>query len=179
MTRQEVYQLMEVLQAYYTDSFRGLSDAAAQLKVALWQEAFQDEPGALVIAAAKAYAITDTSGFMPKPGQIKEQIRLLQKEDELSEQGAWDLVLKALGNSSYGSLDEFARLPEPVKRAVGSHNVLKQWGLCNHNELQFISTEFKKAYRQIVAAQHDLEKIPTALKEIAATPRWTLTEGGL
>ena len=105
MTKKDTYQLLAVLQAFYPDSFRGLTDAATQMKVSLWQEAFADEPGDVVIAAAKAYASTDTKGFMPTPGQIKEQIMLLQKQDELSEQDAWGLVLKALSNSTYGSVE--------------------------------------------------------------------------
>lgn len=167
MTKESTYQLMAVLQAFYPDSFRGMTDTAVQMKITLWQEAFADEPGAVVIAAAKAYATTDTKGFMPTPGQIKEQMRLLKKENELSEQEAWDLVLKALRNSSYGAVEEFAKLPEPVKRAVGSHNMLKQWVMYDAGELQFAASEFKRAYRAITAQQDNLDKIPAAVKEIA------------
>lgn len=55
MTKKDTYQLLAVLQAFYPDSFRGLTDAATQMKVSLWQEAFADEPGDVIIAAAKAY----------------------------------------------------------------------------------------------------------------------------
>ena len=168
MTKQDTYQVLAVLQAFYPDSFRGCTDGAAQMKVTLWQEAFADEPGSAVIAAAKAYASTDTKGFMPTPGQIKEQLRLLQKEDDLSEQDAWDLVLKALRNSSYGAAEEFAKLPEPVKRSVGSQNMLKQWASYDAGDLQFVASEFKKSYRQIVADRSNLDKIPSAVKQIAA-----------
>lgn len=167
MTKQETYQLMLVLQAFYPDSFRGMTDAAAQMKLTLWQEQFADEPGTVVIAAAKAYASADTKGFMPTPGQIKEQLRLLQEGDELSEQEAWDLVLKALRNSSYGAVEEFAKLPEPVKRAVGSHNMLKQWVNYAAGELQFAASEFKKTYREIISQQRNLDKVPSSVKAIA------------
>lgn len=177
MTKQDTYQLLATLQAFYPDSFRGMTDAAAQMKLTLWQEQFADEPGAVVIAAAKAYASTDTKGFMPTPGQIKEQIRLIQKETELSEQEAWDLVMKALQNSSYGAAEEFAKLPEPVKRAVGSHNMLRQWVNYAASELQFVASEFKKAYRQIMEKQNNLEKIPAAVKLVAAGDKKNLLEG--
>lgn len=168
MTKQDTYQVLAVLQAFYPDAFRGCTEAAAQMKLTLWQEAFADEPGAVVVAAAKAYASTDTKGFMPTPGQIKEQLRLLREGDELSEQDAWGLVIKALGNSSYGAAEEFAKLPEPVKRAVGSHNVLKQWVMYDAGELQFVASEFKRAYREIVSKQNNLGKIPAAVKSIAS-----------
>lgn len=177
MTKQDTYQLLATLQAFYPDSFRGMTDAAAQMKLTLWQEQFADQPGAVVIAAAKAYASTDTKGFMPTPGQIKEQIRLIQKENELSEQEAWDLVMKALRNSSYGAVEEFAKLPEPVKRAVGSHNMLRQWVNYAAGELQFVASEFKKAYRQIVEQKNNLDKIPSAVKQLAAGEEKKLLEG--
>lgn len=177
MTKQDTYQLLATLQAFYPDSFRGMTDAAAQMKLTLWQEQFADEPGAVVIAAAKAYASTDTKGFMPTPGQIKEQIRLIQKENELSEQEAWDLVMKALRNSSYGAVEEFAKLPEPVRHAVGSHNMLRQWVNYAAGELQFVASEFKKAYRQIIEKKNNLDKIPVAVKQLAAGEEKKLLEG--
>ena len=44
MTKQDTYQVLATLQAFYPDSFRGMTDSAAQLKVTLWQEQFADEP---------------------------------------------------------------------------------------------------------------------------------------
>lgn len=177
MTKQDAYQVLAVLQAFYPDSFRGCTDAAAQMKVTLWQEAFADEPGAVVMAATKAYVSTDTTGFMPKPGQIKAQMRLMQKGDDLSEQNAWDLVMKALCNSTYGSVDEFAKLPEPVKRAVGSHNMLRLWAGYDANDLQFVASEFKKAYRQIVADCQNLDKVPSAVKQVVAGDQKKMLNG--
>lgn len=168
MTKQDTYQLMAVLQAFYPDSFRGMTDAAAQMKVSLWQEAFADEPGLVVIAAAKAYASTDTKGFMPTPGQIKEQIMLMQKQEELSDQDAWALVLKALSNSTYGSVEEFEKFPDTIKKVVGSHNMLRQWVMYDTSDLQYTASEFKRAYREIVSKQHNLEKIPSVVKTITA-----------
>lgn len=168
MTKQDTYQLMAVLHALYPDSFRGMSDTAAQLRVSLWQEAFADDPGAVVIAAAKAFASTDTKGFMPTPGQIKEQILAIQKTEEMTEQEAWDLVLKALKNSNYCAAEEFKKLPEPVQKAVGSHNMLKQWaGYDVNKELAFVAADFKKSFRAIAAKEHDQKKLPAAVKEIA------------
>ena len=168
MTRQDTYKMWAVLQAFYPDSFRGMTDDATKMKVSLWHEAFADDPGPLVIAAAKAYASTDTKGFLPTPGQIKEQMRLLQKRNcELTEQEAWSLVLKALGNSTYGYVEEFEKLPEVIQRAVGSHNVLRQWGMYDVGDLQYTASDFKRAYREIISQRRNLEKIPASVKMIA------------
>ena len=178
MTKQDTYQVLAVLQAFYPDAFRGMTDAAVQLKVALWQEQFADEPATLVQAAVKAYVSTDKKGFMPVPGQIKEQITILRDKGGMNEQDAWELVTKALCNSSYGSIEEFARLPADVQRAVGSHNMLRSWAAVNISELQtVIASNFKRDYRAIVAQKKDFAKIPEAVKQFAEASATNLIEG--
>ncbi len=168
MTKQDTYQVLATLQAFYPDSFRGMTDTAAQLKVTLWQEQFADDPATLVQAAVKAYVSTDKKGFMPVPGQIKEQIALLRDKGGLSEQDAWELVIKALSNSSYGSVEEFFKLPVDVQRAVGSPNMLRSWASVNISELQtVIASNFKRDYRAITAQKKDYDKIPEKIKKLA------------
>lgn len=178
MTKQDTYQVLATLQAFYPDSFRGMTDAAAQLKVTLWQEQFADEPATMVQAAVKAYVSTDKKGFMPVPGQIKEQIAILRDKGGLNEQDAWELVTKALCNSSYGSVEEFAKLPADVQRAVGSPNMLKSWAAVNISELHtVIASNFKRDYRAITAQKKDFAKIPESVKKLVETTPTALIEG--
>lgn len=178
MTKKETYQVLVTLQAFYPDSFRGMTDDAAQLKVTLWQEQFADEPAAIVYAAVKAYVATDKKGFMPVPGQVKEQIAVLLNQGELSDQDAWELVLNALRNSSHGSVEEFAKLPVDVQRAVGSPNVLKSWASMNFSELHtVIASNFKRDYRAIVTQKKDFVKIPEAVRKLADSTPVALPEG--
>ena len=168
MTKQDTYQVLATLQAFYPDSFRWMTDSAAQLKVTLWQEQFADDPATLVQAAVKAFVSTDKKGFMPVPGQIKEQISILRDQGGLNEQDAWELVTDALRNSSYGSVEEFAKLPPDVQRAVGSPNMLRTWAAVNYEELQtVIASNFKRDYRAIAAQKKDFAKIPASVKQIA------------
>ena len=165
MTKQDTYQVLATLQAFYPDSFRGMTDSAAQLKVTLWQEQF----ATLVQAAVKSYVSTDKKGFMPVPGQIKEQISILRDQGGLNEQDAWELVTNALRNSSYGYMEEFAKLPPDVQRAVGSPNMLRTWAAVNFSELQtVIASNFKREYRAIMAQKNDYAKIPESVKQIAS-----------
>lgn len=177
MNKQDTYQVLATLQAFYPDSFRGMTDTAAQLKLTLWQEQFADEPATLVRAAVKAYVSTDTKGFMPVPGQIKELIATLQNEGRLNEQDAWELVTNALRNSSYNSEEEFTKLPADIQRAVGSHNMLKSWAQINFSELQtVIASNFKRDYRAIIVQKKDYAKIPEAVKKLAGDTPAALPE---
>lgn len=81
----------------------------------------------------------------------------------------WELVTNALRNSSYGSVEEFAKLPPDVQRAVGSPNMLRTWAAMNFSELQtVVASNFKRDYRAIIAQKKDFAKIPESVKQIAA-----------
>lgn len=179
MTRQETYQVMALLQATYPDSFRGMSDAAAQVKVNLWAELFADEPAAVVSAAVKAYVATDTRGFMPVPGQIKERIALMDGENSMTAQEAWNKVLDATKNSTYGCQEEFQKLPPRIQRVVGSAVRLKDWAMCDARELRAIGSGFQKSYQELTARAKDTQKIPAAVRKALAdgTEKKLLSDG--
>lgn len=169
MTRAETAEIMTLLQAIYPDSFRGVSNEMMKMRVALWASAFSDDPKILVQAAVQAWISTDTKGFAPVPGQIKEQIAILKNQSEITEQEAWDIVMIALRNSAYNSQEEYAKLPEEIKRAVGSHNMLRSWASVNYNELQtIIASQFKNAYKAIAAKKKNFDKIPEKVKSITS-----------
>ena len=178
MTKQDTYQVLSVFQTFYRDSFKELSNEAAQLTLELWYELFKDEPVEEVVAAAKAFVATDKKGFPPVPGQIKEQIAVLRNQNGMSEQDAWEMVNSALRNSSYGSAEEFAKLPEDIQRAIGSANMLRSWATIPYAELQtVIASNFKRDYRSIVAQKKDFAKIPNAVKQLAAASTTRQIEG--
>lgn len=168
MTKQDTYKAMAMLQAIYPDAFRAMSEESAKLKVELWHDQFKDEPAALVTEAIKAFISSDVRGFMPVPGQIKEQLSRIRNHDGLSEQDAWDLVLNALRNSSYSSVGEYAKLPEDIQRAVGSPNMLKDWAIIPFDQLQtVVASNFKREYRSIVAEKREFEKLPNSVKQLS------------
>ena len=150
MTKQDIYQLFGLLQAVYPDAFRGLSDSAAQVKLNVWQDIFRDDPPEQVMAAARTFISRDKKGFMPVPGQLKE---ILAGDNAMGEQEAWALVTKALRRSTYYSHEEFEKLPQPIRRALGTADTLRSWAQVNVSELEtVISSHFKRDYRAIAAA---------------------------
>ena len=150
MTKQDIYQLFGLLQAVYPDAFRGLSDTAAQVKLNVWQDIFRDDPPEQVMAAARTFISRDKKGFMPVPGQLKE---ILAGDNAMGEQEAWALVTKALRRSTYYSHEEFEKLPQPIRRALGTADTLRSWAQVNVSELEtVIASHFKRDYRAIAAA---------------------------
>ena len=150
MTKQEVFRLFGLFQAVYPDPFRGLSDEAVQMKLAVWQELFAQIPGEQVFGAARAFIQGDTKGFMPVPGQL---IALIGKSQELGEQEAWDLVTRAASRSTYYAQEEFDKLPPQIQRTLGSPATLRSWAAVDVSQLQtVIASHFKRDYRAILSA---------------------------
>lgn len=121
-----------------------------------------------------AYIRSDTSGYAPSPGQIIAASKAALAP-ELSDGEAWGLVVLAMRNSTYGAEREFAKLPEVVRRAVGSPAVLTSWGQLAEASLAGAEASFKRSYKaevqradvkdstaqRISLAETDRYKIPT------------------
>ena len=124
----------------------------------LWYSELKDIPYQLAHTALRKYV--STNKFAPTIADIREQATELynQREGDISEITAWQLVWKAICNSGYHAEEEFEKLPETVKRAVGSASQLRQWGLSevNDNTISYWKSEFQRIYR--LEQQKELER---------------------
>ncbi len=169
MNKQESYQVLALLQANYPDAFRGMSEDAAKTKIGLWADIFADEPFDLVVMAAKAYMATDTKGFMPTVGQLKDRIDKMRSPEQMTQMEAWGLVAGALRNSVYGADDEFRKLPPAVQRTVGSPAQLKEWALMDAETVQsVVASNFQRSFQVCQKREDDYQKLPGAVKSFIA-----------
>lgn len=166
MTKQEIAELMTVMQANYPDSIKGQSDSVVGAKIALWYEFFHEYPKELVYAAANAFIANDTKGFMPNIGQINDHIQKIRHNDNMTEGEAWDCVSKAISNSTYNSAEEFAKLPERIQRLVGSPNQLREWALMDAEIVQsVVSSNFQRSFRARKKSDGEYERLPSNVKQ--------------
>lgn len=167
MNLEESYQILALLQANYPDTFRGMSDEAAKVKIQLWADMFADYPFDAVAAASKAFMATDTKGFMPTVGQIMEQIQKMRHGgDEMTPAEAWARVSLALRNSTYASAEEFEKLPPELKRAVGSPSQLREWAMMDTETVQsVIGSTFQRSFQIRQNRDRDMKKLPGAVRK--------------
>lgn len=167
MNRKELLGIFAILEANYEPQFAKRTDLNKQAMVNLWAEHFLDKDYKLVMAAVNAYISTDTTGFVPNVGQINEHIRNLTQQEQMSEQEAWGYVAKALRNSSYNSRDEFERLPEPIKRVVGSPSQLREWAMMDIETVQsVVASNFQRSYRAISKKEEMRQTLPGSVKAL-------------
>ena len=130
-----------------------------------WFLMLADYPYQQVQMALKAYIATDTSGFAPSIGQIIDNIQMINSHAEQNEMEAWSLVSKALRNGNYKSREEFEKLPDLVKEAVGSHENIHNWAQADIKSVEsVIQSNFIKSYRLVVNRQKEIQKLPKEIK---------------
>lgn len=149
MTREETAKILYVIQKNY--GFGRNYDAASRLNI--WQMAFNGYSYEQINAGLITYIRTDTTGFPPQPGQILACLDNITADEEgkLTEAEAWNVVYKAICRSGYYAAEEFAKLPETVRKAVGGAETLRMWGMSP--DLSAVKREFGFTYRSILARE--------------------------
>lgn len=162
MTREQIQDFLAMIQATYPN-FNPPSKTAA---VNAWTLALEEYEEKAVHTAFKLYMQTNTSGFSPVPGQIIDKIHTMTQPQELNEMEAWSLVSRAIRNSGYYSVEEFAKLPPLVQKAVGLPSQLRIWALDENYNEEVVSSNFIKCYRNELARQRELQKMPQNVRNL-------------
>lgn len=131
----------------------------------LWTTLFADDDPQDIAQAVRAYIVGDTTGFPPSIGQIKT--RLVKKPQTMGEVEAWGLVSKACRNGYYGAEEEFAKLPPPIQRVIGSSQQIHDWAMLDEDTLEsVIASNFQRAYRVIAEKENAFAALPEAQRRM-------------
>ena len=166
MTRDETIKILMVIQAAYPN----YKPPDKTVAVNVWAEMLSDIPYEKVSAAVKMYIQTDTSGFAPSVGDVRERVcDIFAKEDDLNETAAWSLVLKAIRRSTYYSEEEFSKLPPILQRSVSSPRQLKEWATMEDVDgktLTVIQSNFQRTFREEQRREHERNKLSQDLLKL-------------
>lgn len=133
--------------------------------VDLWSSMFADDDPNLVVAAARAFIATDTKGYPPHIGAIKEKMRVLTKKDMPTPLEAWNDIWDSLKKKNWRYEEVFNGLPPIVRSIVGSSNTLRRWGsLPSDTTETVISSNFQKAYRDRVREKQEYDALPQDIR---------------
>lgn len=146
------------------DSYPNYKPSDLTETIDVWTRMLEEYDYKQVSVALKSYVLADTSGFAPSIGQLVAKLHSIKQSQALNEMEAWSLVSKAIRNSSYNSVEEYAKLPLLVQKAVGLPSQLRTWAVDENYNEQVAMSQFIKAYRNEEKAQSDLEKLPTQVR---------------
>lgn len=162
MTREETVKIIRIM----VDSYPNYKPNNISETVDVWNMMLSEYTYEQISVALKAYILSDTSGFAPSIGQLIGKIQSISRPQELSEMEAWSLVSKAIRNSGYNSVEEFAKLPPIVQNAVGLPDQLRTWALDENYNEQVVSSNFIRCYRTELARHDELSKMPEEIKAL-------------
>jgi hypothetical protein len=75
------------------------------------------------------------------------------------------LVSKAIRNGYYGAEEEFAKLPEVVKKAVGNPANLRAWAHTDEQSIEnVVQSNFLRTYRVVVKRESENAKLPDSIR---------------
>ena len=167
MTIDEMAEIMDVLEIAYP-AFYARQDESAKLKaMELWATMFADEHAQMVAMAVIAFIASDTKGFPPNVGAVKEKILDICQPDEMTEQEAFNLIAKAASNANYCAKEEFEKLPKELQRLVGSPNRLREWALMDTQTFQtVVGSNVMRSYRAIAKSTKETQMLPPSVRQL-------------
>ena len=161
MTHEGVKNMMRIMTAAYPN-YKPLDMKST---IAVWENLLAEYDDAKGAVALKAYIKSDTSGFAPSIGQI---IDLMHYDpDQVGEMEAWGLVDKAIRNGVYGAEQEFSKLPDVVKEAVGSPGQLREWAMMDTQAVQSVGqSNFLRSYRVASERARKASRMPPEMARL-------------
>lgn len=176
MTKYEMAVIMSMLRVAYPQYYARQSAEDAEAALNLWWTMFAEETADDVSAAVKAFIATDTNGFPPSIGQIKEKLDMLRSEangGEMTALEAWALVQKACSRSYYNAEEEFTKLPDTVRSVVGSASILREWSTIDTNTLNsVIASNFQRSYSARASHVAEMRRLPQNVRDFIASPEF-------
>ena len=133
----------------------------------LWYSLLSDYDDRVISAAVQKYMMT--SHFPPVPADIRECAAeiLRPAQEEMTQEDAWEITLKAIRNSNYNSVEEFKKLPQIIQRAVSSPTHLREMASMNSEELHTVEkSHFMRVFRTVIERKRNDEKISPRLREM-------------
>ena len=182
MTKTEAVSVLSLIATEYPNEYK-FDAKQMSTKADTWAEMFDDMPVEAVMTAAKAYIATDTTGFAPKIGQLRDIIfRAMEKQDNSglpSEEEAVMLVKSATANGNYGSEQEFKRLPPVIQDILGWPGTLRSWAMLDRDEFEtVVLSQFRRQYRDALKSGKTERKTPENTGHaLADTVRQMLASG--
>ena len=167
MTEKETTQILMAISTMFPHFKAG--DRATTIK--MWTECLGDLTYDQVSNAVKEFIMSDTKGFPPTVGQIRANVAGHRPAEIMGEGRAWELVYNALQNGYYGAEEEYNKLPEDVRRALGGAGQLRQWAVMDLDSISVAESNFKRSYRAVVEQRARMEALPANMRpQIGAAP---------
>ena len=160
MTVDEFAKLADAIKTYFPRDNILPTDESMEL----WFDMLNDLDYKSAYASLKKHV--STSRFPPTIADIREGTTDFIVPKELNEMEAWSLASKAIRSSAHYSVEEFAKLPPLVQKAVGLPSQLRTWALDENFNEEVAMSSFQRAYKAELKRHEELQKIPQNVRNL-------------
>lgn len=160
MTRDEAKKLIMVI----TSSYPNFKPADMSMTVDVWANMLSEYEYDKCAMALKTYIMSDTSGFAPSIGQLIGKMNVVDEMSEMTGLEAWGYVSRALRDSTYHAQERFDELPPLVKKAVGSPDNLRAWGMDEGYNENVAQSQFIKSYNTLLERKKEINRMPVEVR---------------
>lgn len=160
MTVDEFGQLAAAIKTYFPRDNMLPTNKAMDL----WFDMLKDLTYESAYTALKKHVAS--SRFPPTIADIRDGATNFTVPNELNEMEAWSLVSRAIRNSGYNSVEEFAKLPSLVQKAVGLPDQLRTWALDENYNEQVAMSSFQRAYKAELKRHEEFQKMPQNIRNL-------------
>jgi len=143
MQKQDIKQLMTVLKVAYPSHYRDMTEEEMRQTASLWYEMFAEYEVILVVKALNNYI--KANKYPPTIAGLQEQ------------------------NSTYGSVEEYNKLPEECQRWLGGPSGLKDLGMIDTDTVNTVlHGQFLKTIGDIKASKKAQAGLSQELRDMLA-----------
>lgn len=172
MTRDEMKILVKAMKSMYPD-VRFIPD---QFAFDMWYKMIGDLD--YHVACNSFAKHCQVSKFPPTVAEIRQYSAEALSGEEMNGEEAWSLVFKAISNSAYNSESEFDKLPEILKKCVGSPANLRELALMSADTVSSVEkSHFLRAYEVERKRKKENDMLSPQVRDRLAEIRMKALEG--
>jgi len=143
LTGKECLKLLGIIKTLFPNEKQPGEDDI-KVRAMFWADIFKDISFGQAVEGLKKYCATNTSGFAPQPAHI---INCARQANRLSDTAIEFYLHRALCDSTYHSEEQFDRLPEDLKKIIGSPAELRRQALRETDDTRIYIAKVCKEYR--------------------------------
>ncbi len=173
MTKEEIKEILTLLQTYYPQSFKDQTEESANTLANLWFKAMEYEEGNFVKKAVWEIIKNERRQFAPNIADVR--YKMLEIEDIAAKRGlltvddAWAKARAfwcSIGSDNpYDIEDDWKKLPLEIRKIYRTNDMV-HWALANSSEIdRFEKPRFYQRYKEIAEeTKMNLLKAPSITK---------------
>ena len=151
MNKEETQKILTILRVNYPNNFKSVANKNdMDLIVDTWDIQFKSYTLDEVFNAIMSIIATDTSGFAPSIGRVKDELNKKYKDSVMTDEEAWSIVLNSAKCNPTKAKSNFEALPGNIKKAVKHPKFLESLGNANISSQGTFKKDFVKNYNETI-----------------------------